>query len=60
MQDSIPFPINPGGKGTRGRTTETALERAKKIEKLTRGKDPFSSYVPEHPEDEDVISEDDK
>ncbi|CAI2362432.1 unnamed protein product [Moneuplotes crassus] len=57
MADSLIMPL--GGKSVKGHISESAKDRAAKIERLTKGKDPFSNYVPEQPEeDEDEISED--
>lgn len=56
IQDSLPmFPINLANKTKK---PESDKDRLDKIQRLTQGKDPFSSYVREFPDDEDYISED--
>ena len=56
MADSLVMPL--GGISVKKHISESAKERQAKIDRLIKGKDPFSSYVPEHPEeDEDEISE---
>ena len=60
IQDSLPYPIG-GGPYAKGKISKEAYaERAAKIEKLTKRKDPFSSYVREQNENEDEIPEDTK
>jgi hypothetical protein len=61
MLDSLPLPLTTSGKGRGKLSKETKAEREAKIARLTKSKDPFSSYVREQPEeDEDEIGEEPK
>ena len=55
LQESIPFPKGGNLAKSTSKHQNKDQDRAAKIERLTKGKDPFSSYVRELPDDEDEI-----